>query len=901
MAQFNSIGMQKFLVQVIDELLKDTSNFQQQIWVIPGHRPKAFLRKYLIQKNYSGIVPQMITIEQLLSEISGLQLITDLELWFETYAAYRKTLTEHESFDEFLKWAPTLLKDFDDIDAALIEEQKLFELLVSEERIKQWGKMIDIGSSELISNHIGFWVNAQKIYQQLKADLLAKQQAYRGLNARVAAQKVDEFTTENHYVFIGFNALTAAEEKIMKTLVLNEKAETFWDADDYYLEDNQQEAGVFLRKYKAMFPQELRWSHQEFSKPKKIKYVQIPKQVAQAQYVGEELAKLRETERDNTAVVLADETLLPAVLNALPAQLKKTNVTMGMPLKSIPMANFFKEVFALFQNKEKFKQSQAFYFKNVQKILNNSYFGHYFLPEKTKLNLGIVQQNMIFVSIKHIKESLGDNPFSSLFQNAETPEVFVNHLIEWVNVFYEKAALNDWDAEYLFRFRSLFVQLKNLMEAYPWIENFKLLYSLYLQLLQSEKISFVGEPLAGLQILGVLETRLLDFENIILCSANEGVIPQGRKENSLIPFDFRTHYALPTFLENDAIFAYHFYRMFQRSSSATFLYNTDSDGLGNGEMSRFLQQLDWESSHEIEKVVAGPEFSKSEASTQFNIEKTPIVLEKLDQWKERISPSSLATYLRDPIRFYERYILKIREEDEVEESAGQQTLGNAVHKILEEIYTPYLNEILKPNTFKKINQEKTKIISEVFESELLKGNKAVGKNVLIMKIAEEMVNNVLKKDQIFSSKNELIVTGLEEKISASYKLEDGEEIQFSGYIDRIEKRNGEFWILDYKTGKFDARDLKLKAEKYPQILENYKLEKPIQLSLYAYMFLKQKNEKEVLSGIYPLRYFGKEVHPLSLDNETILRQENLLEVMSHIGDLVAHILNPEVPFSEELG
>lgn len=892
--------MNSFLKEVVSDLLNQEKDFTNTTLVVPGMRPKAFIKKTFIEENFTGILPNIITIEELLEKITSIKMISGIPLWFATYHALKNATDNEKSFEDFLKFAPTLLKDFDDIDASLCDHKGLLDMMISEERIKNWGKNMDIGLSDIMSNHLGFWTDARATFYELRKNLLTEGRAYRGLLAKQAYKQTETYL-QNHkenFVFIGFNALTEAEKRILLQMVESERAEVYWDADTYYLNNANQEAGDFLRDYKKVFGDKFKFISSNFIEEKDFTIINVPKQESQAKLVGNLLDKLNEEQKNKTAVVLGDEQLLPSVLNSLPDSVEKINITMGFPLASIPMAYFFKEIIKLHANREKFGNDRKYYYQNILNILTDNNFSNFFNPESAKALKNIREHNIIFYPEEKLLE-LGE--LFQIFKIPETVQEFPNLIVNWINSIQSKINTNnkdfDYQSEYLFRFRSVFQQLENHLKEFPFVDNYKTLTQLFNQLLQSESISFVGEPLVGLQLLGMLETRLLDFEHIILTSVNEGTLPLGRQENTLIPFDFRKMYKLNTFLENDAIYAYHFYRLIQRCKSATFIYNSDTEGLGSGEPSRFLLQLLMESPHKVKQITASPTFNNEEEKL-FEIEKTPFVQEKLNKWKDYISPSSLGTYLWDPITFYKRYVLDLKEEDEVEEFAGDRTLGNVIHNTLEQLYLPYKDTILTPEIFKKINQEKESVFNKIADEELLKGNEKRGKNIVILKVAREMIDSVLNKDLNLCKEKQLIIRDVEPKFTATFKTPVGNEVTFKGKIDRIDEVDNQIRVLDYKTGSVKADDLNFNEKNIDKIPEDKS--KAIQLAIYAYMYFdKNPHITDLTAGIFPLRYFSKDLEALKWDKNDLINQEILNHFMLQIGSLIDEILNKDIPFTEK--
>ena len=888
--------MKTFLSEVVEDLLVHKNDFRHTTLIVPGVRPKAFIRKTFIEMGFHGMLPRMITIEEFLEEITGLNLVSGVPLWFASYEAYKNNISDAKPFDEVLKFLPTLLKDFDDIDASLCDDKGLLDNLISEERIRKWGQSMEIGLSDIMKNHLGFWTDAQTIYYSLRKILLEEGKAYRGLLAKKACEEIQKFVakeTHGNYVYIGFNALTQAELYILQSLIEAKKATSYWDADVYYMNNPTQEAGDFLRKYRSLFPEEFKMINSNFEKEKQFTIVNVPKQETQAKYVGNYLQKLPEEELEKTAIVLADEQLLPAILNALPENVQKLNITMGLPLQMVPLSSFFKELFQLHLTQEKFNKTDVYYYKNVLNLLQHSNFRGFFLPEAETLIEHLHKHNLIFVSTSRLYDLSLENSYYKIFDSPNSVHDLLNSVISWINLLHKSGDLPTMEQEYLFRFRSIFIQLNDLVQEHDFIDNFKVLYQLYQQLLMSESVSFVGEPLVGLQLLGMLETRLLDFEHIILSSVNEGTLPLGRQENSFIPFDFRVDAKLNTFLDNDAIYAYHFYRLIQRCKSAVFLYNSDSEGIGTGEASRFLLQLKLESPHKVVEQIATPSYEKSPTSLLM-IEKSEAVLNQLEKWKTKISPSSLGAFLYNPIDFYTRQILRVREEDEVEEVADDRTLGNIVHKALELLYSNYIGQILDEHHFKEIEKNQEKVFRQVVEEELLKGHEARGKNIIILQVAQEMISNVIRKDKLLIQNNELVIKELETAHTRAFVTPNGHEINFYGFIDRIDQLNGITRILDYKSGSVNASEISKTAQNVEGVVKDYKGAKAIQLAIYAYLM----NYNQAKTGIYPLRYFSKDIHYLQWEKKDLLSISDLEPLLTEVGHLIDTILDPEIPFQE---
>jgi len=894
--------MEKFIDKVVLELIQNKTDFENTTIVLPGNRPKLFFRKAFQKELKNSLLPRFLSIDDFISSVSGLKPVSQIRLWFRAYDSYKKITGSLDEFDVFLKWIPTVLKDFDDINSSLTHPDEIFDYLVSAERIKKWGhEELEIGSNQLMSKHLFFWKMAKDLYFQLNKDLLENNLGYRGLIYKTAVEKLPGFIQKDdtNYVFAGLNALSNAERNIVFELKKWEKAKLFWDSDTYYMQDENQESGYFLRQYKEA-QEDWNWEFDSFSQPKKINVTGTGKRVGQAKYLYKILNGIPENEWKETVVVLAEETLLPAVLSSIPPQISKVNITMGFPLNKSTMAYFFRSVFELQMNREKLGNGKTYYFKNALDILDNTVFREN-NTVAGQASIRIRKENHIFSSPVFLTENLEGSIYQPLFEIPSEVRMFIDNFQKWMDSQMRNADLqiNDIDKEYLYRFSLLFNQLKEELSASNPVSDFKTLYVLYNRLLQNETISFVGEPLEGLQIVGLLETRLLDFKNVIVLSANDGILPPGRIENSYIPYDIRREMGLNTFTENDAVFAYHFYRLLQRAEKVELLYNTEADALGSGEKSRFITQLEIESGHEIHNRIAVPEFSSPE-NNPLLIPKTPKVVEALEDWIQKgISPSSLNSYLRDPVEFYQQKVLKLDEFEDAEEIIGARILGNIVHKSLEELYKDLLGKILNPNDIKPLLDNLEPVVEKYFREEYKSGEYKRGKNFLIYKIVFTFVENVLKNDLKLSEESELVILDLEREAQTEFQLQNGRKVLLKGFIDRIDSVNGRKRIIDYKTGSVTENSLFIKPEKIENIFQEDEFSKPLQLLLYAHLFFGTNENQYVQFGIYPLKYPKKGVIPLKIGGEIEFDNE-LLELSANpLSNLIEEILNPEIPFCED--
>ena len=493
--------------------------------------------------------------------------------------------------------------------------------------------------------------------------------------------------------------------------------------------------------------------------------------------------------------------------------------------------------------------------------------------------------------------------FATVFNSYSSINDFIDRILNLINVL--KETENHLEKEYLFRFFTAFTQLKNLQNEYAYFKDLKTLHLFFRQLITSESLSFQGEPLRGLQLMGMLETRVLDFENIILTSANEGILPASSQQNSFIPFDVKTAFGLPTYREKDAIFSYHFFRLIQRAKNVFILYNTEADVFGSGEKSRFVTQMEKMRTDVVQKIVS-PKVVTEKVELK-EIVKNDSIFEKLKELANKgISPSALTSYLHNPIAFYKQKILKLKEFDDVEETVAYNTLGTVVHETLDELYRPFVGKFLNSEGISLMQTKADELVVKHFKIHFKNGDISTGKNRLIFEVAKRFVSNFLSQENrlVSDKNNQLKIMATEETLSTEIYIEGIDfPIKIHGQVDRVDELNGVLRIIDYKTGMVDNSNLKVLNF---EDLRNEKHHKAIQVLLYALLYTKSKNydfTKSLEAGIYSFKNLNKGLLSINFssnyrkpDNE--ISEEKLEEFLEEIKIYVKEIYNLEVGFKE---
>ncbi|WP_299054896.1 PD-(D/E)XK nuclease family protein [uncultured Polaribacter sp.] len=895
--------MQSFISETLDTIIKNTTSYNNVLIVLPSQRATVFVKQVFKEKIDAGFLPEIINIEQFINRVSGIEKADSIQLLFHFYTVYKKIETTPVSFDVFASWAFTVLQDFNEIDQHLIDAKDIFNYLRDIQRLKKWSVKGNFTETELIKDHYSFLEKLTVYYAEFYALLSEKKIGYQGLIYREACNEIEKYLDRNNHreiIFIGFNALNKAEEFLFQKVLEKEKSSIYWDIDSAFFNEKHQ-AGKFIRKYKENWKyyekNELKTIGDTFSKEKNIEVIGASKNTTQVKYAGEILEKI--VDFKNTALVLADETLLPITLNSLPKNIEAINITMGYPLKDIPTTNLILAIFQLFVSQNKLQKTaiNKFYYKDVLRFLKHQSIRK-FLPEINSFSDSIAKQNNTFISQNQIEELVKTLPnknakvIANIFSPYQSVKEFITRILDLIDLLKEE--VSELEKEYLFRYYTAFTQLKSLEETYHYFADLKTLTLFFKQLIGSESLSFQGEPLKGLQLMGMLETRVLDFENIILLSTNEGVLPANSQQNSFIPFDVKIEFGLPTFREKDAIFSYHFFRLLQRAKNIFIIYNTEHDVFGSGEKSRFVTQLEMMQKTITHKTIT-PKVTAQKIALK-EIKKEASVLEKLKELAAKgISPSALTNYLYNPISFYKQKVLKLKEFDDVEETVAYNTLGTVVHETLDELYTPFIGSLITTDTIIGMQKNAKEIVTKHFKKEFKNGDISTGRNRLIYEVANRFVTNFLIQEKELVKNNELKIIATEENLAAQITI-DGIDfpIKIHGQVDRVDQLNGVLRIIDYKTGMVKSAELKIKDFTELRAKEQHKA---IQVLLYAYLYTKSKKQdfnQPIEAGIYSFKNLNNKFLSVSFGataktSETIITENHLDEFMIQIKEYIKEI------------
>ena len=907
--------MQSFIEEVINDLSSKFNDFEPLVFILPSKRAGTFLKKAISKQLGRTIIsPLIYSIEEFIEQVSGLTYINNTQQLFELYETYL-TIGEYqkESFESFLKWGQTLLQDFNEIDRYLIDGPKLFSNLSSIQELNHWSLTDE--KTELMKNYLHFWNHLGAIYSAFNAKLLQENIGHQGLVYRKAAESITNYLSKNSktHIFIGFNALNNAESKIIQAILETTDAEIYFDIDTYFLEDPVHDAGLFIRNHKAHWnylkSNPLKGISSYYLSEKKIKAVGVPKNISQSKYIGNVLQNIQEQtphQLKNTALILADENLLNPILNSIPNTIEKVNITMGQPLQNSPIASFFENLFDIHEQ----PTAKGWFYKDFIRLLSHP-VGATLLRALTISPHEVISvlktKNWTYISQRNLKSLFDFNAsiISLLFDNSATkPKEFISNckslILELKNIYIQTT--NNLALEQLYKFNTLFNQLQDLLTKYDYITNLKGLKQLYAQLLAAETLDFKGDPLEGLQVMGMLESRNLDFETIILTSVNEGILPSGKSNNSFIPFDLKIGYGLPTYKEKDAIYTYHFYRLLQRAKHIYLLYNTEPDVLEGGEKSRLITQiLTDDLRKDVTEIIASPQVNIIQETIE-KIEKTKGLTAIIQTYAQKgFSPSSLSNYIRNPMDFYKQNLLGINDIAAVEETLAANTFGTIAHDTLEELYTPFIGQILSKKGLEAAKRRISDTVKKNFKKTYLEGDFSTGKNLIsynvIVKYIENFIETEIKELDRYTTK----IIALEENLNITLDIPGiAYPVVLKGKLDRIDEVDGVIRVIDYKTGKVEKKNVELKE--WDSLIDDYQYSKAFQLLCYSYMYHSLHKKDNLQAGIISLKnlkagtmFFAKKA-PSKSAKQTTINPEILAAFEHCLFQLITEITNPEIAF-----
>ncbi|MCD4793846.1 MAG: PD-(D/E)XK nuclease family protein [Bacteroidales bacterium] len=893
--------MQAFLYETAKEILcKYKLDIHSYCFVFPNKRTNFFFRKYYSELyGASHKAPKMLEIRRLIHQFTKLTDVDDLAVIFKLYKIFKKTdIDSKHNFDQFYKLGEIILSDFNEIDSWLTDPIQIFKNITDIKEIETHFDWLTEEQKDVLKK---FWINfavdekskekkmflelwniLPNVYKELKEYLLKRKIAYTGLLYRVLSDLIDQdkLNTNQYikYIFIGFNALNSAELKLFKHLDKEGQAEFYWDTDKYYHLDNKQEAGDFLRKNFSALNISTKNIPENFLKSKEINLTGVSLNLGQAKILPEILKKIRNEEiSDRTAIILADEHMLFPVINSLPEYVDLINVTMGYPMKLTPVFQFIKLYSDLHVQSNKNK-SNTYYYKYVINLLKHPYVAENDKELNEKVINEINKNNSVYIPA-NLFSNKKNNFYKLLFlkiPDKDASITFLQTLLNLLFIIFDKTkdeegnTVKNLKNEYIHRAYTKTKRLKELLLENDVETGLKLTADILMQIMRTDQISFEGDAVEGLQLMGLMESRNLDFKNIILLGFNEGNIPSVSKKPTFLSQSIRYAFEMPVIKHQDSVYAYLFYRLLQKAENINLVYNNIVNESNSGEVSRFAFQLLYESGLKINHIQYNEKLFPVEPN-EISVKKTPEVLKKLDKFTsestnafKKISPAALNTYLDCSLKFYMKYVAEIKESKEVEEEFSSATFGSLLHLILENVYTELKtkkgNSIVKPEDFELIFVSLPEII-ELSYNKYYKNQtiKTIGSQIIIKEVLLRYVTSVLKTDKEYAP-FEIISLEADDDFSTQIEIEVDKQIKqvlLNGIIDRIDKKNNIYRVIDYKTGQPNNKFASVES------LFNSELKKRsshvFQTFFYTYLFIKSKKDDKinVKPGIYYTRSMNK--------------------------------------------
>lgn len=939
--------METFLKQVAHDLYNKTEgNFTKVAIVFPNKRASLFFNEYLAQESDRPIwSPTYVSISELFRQSSDLSIADPIKLVCDLYKVFQKATGSKETLDDFYFWGEMLIADFDDADKNMADTHALFSNLKDLNELMDNYDFLEEGQKEALSQFfhnfsinqvtelkqrfISMWNVLGDIYAEYKALLESQSIAYEGMLYRQVIEQLDvEALPYNKYIFVGFNVLNKVEHTLFKKLNEAGKAMFYWDYDTFYLNKTPHEAGEFIRRNLRDFPSELPASFfDNLNQPKEVTFIESPTENGQVRYLPQWIRENLTSQEKETAVVLCNEALLQPVLHALPDNVKHINITMGFPLSQTPAYSFVNALMELHTSGYN-PNNGRYLFAEVISVLKHPYTRQ-LSPEAEKLEQTLTRDNRFYPLPSELKQ---DNVLELLFtprrNNLDLCSMLSEALKE-VAVIYQQQAASHSDAfdqlyrESLFKTYTLVNRFHTLIESKELNVQAGTFQRLLTRVMSSSSIPFHGEPAIGMQVMGVLETRNLDFRHLIMLSVNEGQLPKAGGDSSFIPYNLRKAFGMTTIDHKIAVYAYYFYRLMQRAEKVTLVYNTATDGINRGELSRFMLQflIEWGYPVLRKQLEAA---QSPQSSAPIIIEKTPDVMERMKSVfdirsnpKALISPSALNCYLDCPLKFYYKYVALLSAPDEVTADIDSAKFGSIFHYAAEHIYKDLTahGKLISRENLETLLKDEVRLqtyvdngFKELFfnlppnEQPEYNGIQLINSAVIVKYIQQLLRNDLRYAPFTFIGSEQRIFENIEICTSTG-------DIQsrIGGIIDRIDSKGESLRIVDYKTGGDADTPANVQSLFIPdKKRSNY----VFQTFLYASIVckkLREKNDSRLVAPalLYIHRAASEKYSPVIQMGEPRKPKEPVDNFAQYEGDfrenlktLLEDIFNPDISFTQ---
>lgn len=920
--------MKSFLEQQLDRIMAEQSNHLERVTIVFNNkRPARFLKQYIANRCGSAyFLPNIIGFDDLVAELGNLEIVPNEFLIFELYEIYRATTKDSnvKPLEDFIATGDKMLADFSEVDSYMIKAESLYGYLHALKSIGEWdieGKPLNARQT----NYLEFYKSIYTYYDELRNYLKPQGKAYYGMAYREVAENIEQRLEDNKLgtvYFLGFNALSVCERKIIEAFLKRGNAYYIPDGDAHYF-NGKHEAGYFLRKHKDLMAEGQKFE-EHFAKGhnRPIHIVNAQDNVTQAKYVGQLLDKLARGEFEagcsaplsKTALVLADENLIVPVLNSLPASLTNPNVTMGLRFVSTDMHSLALSLLSLYARCR--GDRNLYYHRDISDLMDNVYLAKLLGINElgAKVKACLTKENMVYASkgeIVSLMTSIGVEAGKVDFLFDLNPAVsleVLGKIKETASKLAEADVIDDGSKEIaalevLMQIVEYMLSFGNYFEQ---IGNVPALQKIYQRVAQRYSVSFVGDTEGAMQITGVLETRNLDFERVILLSANEGVIPSDSMGKTMIPNSLKKEYGLPTAREKDAVYAYNFYRLIQRAEEVYLVYTSETGATNSGAESRFVLQVRAELPKKYPESLKVIEKSVSVSNT---VPETNIVtsVPKTDEVMELLrsmyfSPSSLNNFRDCPLKFYYYNVVGAREEDSLNDELDNKQLGTVVHNAMEELYAPFVGKELTVDNLDAMLAKVESVVDSLLNKVLVNTDSSEGMNYYLRTVILAQIKSFLEteKTELKETMCKVKIVELEKKNKEPMSIKiAGKEtnVNFDNRADRIDEKDGVLRVIDYKTGRVKTDDLTVKElnvddwAKWP--------EKWFQVMFYAWYFWRSKGKNKpinLFTGLAPMQYLGSGLKEASIGNTSVMTAVELEDFEKALGNILGEILNQDLPF-----
>lgn len=946
--------MKPFLYQVATLFYQQYgAEIHRLAFVFPNRRAGLFFQKYLSEISEKPLFsPSILTINDLFMQLSGKHPADKIQMLFRLYELYKQRSGSSESFDEFIYWGEMLLNDFDDIDKYMVDARMLFRNVsdlksldddfnyLSPEQVQAirsfWSSFYPKGDSPNQQHFLELWEILYDLYAGLRTSLAKDGCGYDGMIFREVVEQLEKEPMSDfpfdQVVFVGLNALSVSEERLLLALQKKGVADFYWDYVGPWVTDPDNKASFFLGRNLRLFPSRMQLPATEPVQAE-IRVMGVPSAIGQAKQVYPILQALADEQQLTdesalrTAIVLPDEHLLVPVLNAIPEAIQHINVTMGYPLAGTPVAALMEYILTLQKNIRYIDRVPVFYFRDVLPILNHQYVMAAAPEEVSQLVKDMTAGNRIYV---HVADLNRHELLSILFtpvQNTEELSDYLIHVLEALNACLRNKRPNpddeemisnstqttvDIEQEFIFHYFATVNRMKEVMREAKIEMRLDTYFRLLKRMTDLITIPFEGEPLSGLQVMGVLETRALDFDRLIILSMNEGIFPLKKAANSFIPYNLRRGFGLPTYEHQDSVWAYHFYRLIRRAKQVTLLYDTRTTGLQTGEVSRFVHQLRYHYQYPLIDELVVYDVASS-AVPPISVQKTAEVEKLLSDFlsggPRALSASAINTYLDCPLKFYFSVLEQIQEEDEITETVERDVFGSILHKVMEDLYAPFKGKLVTADLLKLLRKDQpllTGTIARAFAELFFKSpvvRPLEGENFLTGEMIRKYAEKILEQDARFTPFHYI---ESEKKVRATITLSDKRVVQLKGFIDRVDSLDRVLRIVDYKTGSG-----KLEFESVEGLFDKEAKDRPkavMQVFLYAWMYqqLPEYTGMPIQPAIYYLRtLFQRSFDPVVEQKKGRGKADKVNSFQEFVADFedklrqcLDEIFNLDIPFTQ---